>query len=412
MGEDRPLFILAGNGPYENRGCEAIVRGTVKIIKKIFPDPQFVCISDFQGSNFEKQKEQEFDKSIIHRKIKNSASKFEIEWWIQQTLSYFKKRERKYQVFSEMIPFLKNSKAVLSVGGDNYSLDYGFPDLFINLDDIVLEHGKPLVIWGASIGPFDSILKFETYMLDHLEKVNAIFAREPVTVEYLAQHNFVKNVFRVSDPAFVMDSIKPKNLEDQLIIDDGSIGINLSPLMARFVANGDIERWKRISANIISNIVKQTSRKVYLIPHVTIPYSNDFLFMKDVLQIIKPDIRAEINIVPPIYNASEIKWIISKMDIFAGARTHSTIAALSSCIPTLSFAYSIKAKGIARDIFGDEKYCLSTKDISAEEVSNTILSMLSQKHQIRNILKEKIPLVQKKAMIAGHYLKEVIDTNV
>ena len=45
MDKDRPLFILAGNGPYENRGCEAIVRGTVKILRNYFQDPSFLCVS-------------------------------------------------------------------------------------------------------------------------------------------------------------------------------------------------------------------------------------------------------------------------------------------------------------------------------------------------------------------------------
>jgi colanic acid/amylovoran biosynthesis protein len=53
-----------------------------------------------------------------------------------------------------MLPYLDDAAAVLSVGGDNYSLDYGVPKLFTDLDDIVLEKKKPLAIWGASVGPF------------------------------------------------------------------------------------------------------------------------------------------------------------------------------------------------------------------------------------------------------------------
>ena len=53
-------------------------------------------------------------------------------------------------------------------------------------------------------------------------------------------------------------------------------------------------------------------------------------------------------------NCMEIKGIISKCRFFIGARTHSTIAAYSTCVPTLAVGYSIKARGIARDIFGTE----------------------------------------------------------
>jgi hypothetical protein len=67
MGEDRPFFILAGNGPYDNRGCEAIVRGTVKILREHFSDPQFLCISHFQDDDeLRRQIVSETDRSIRH----------------------------------------------------------------------------------------------------------------------------------------------------------------------------------------------------------------------------------------------------------------------------------------------------------------------------------------------------------
>ncbi len=70
-----------------------------------------------------------------------------------------------------MLPHLEDAAAVLSVGGDNYSLDYGVPKLFTGLDDIVLEKRKPLAIWGASVGPFDTMPDYERYMSRHLREV-------------------------------------------------------------------------------------------------------------------------------------------------------------------------------------------------------------------------------------------------
>jgi len=120
---------------------------------------------------------------------------------------------------------------------------------------------------------------------------------------------------------------------------------------------------------------------------------------------VDTDIKGEINLIPPEYNAAETKWIISHLSLLAGARTHATIAALSSCIPTLSFAYSIKAQGINRDIFGHEKYCLGPDQITPEIVTTRIQSMLETKDQIKNELREKIPFIQTCAMNAGRYLK-------
>jgi polysaccharide pyruvyl transferase WcaK-like protein len=113
-------------------------------------------------------------------------------------------------------------------------------------------------------------------------------------------------------------------------------------------------------------------------------------------------------LVSPEYNAAETKWIISRMAFFAGARTHSTIAALSSGIPTLSFGYSIKAQGINRDIFGHTNYCMGPTDLDAEGVTSRITSMLDESAAIRNDLAEKIPGVQSAALSAGMGLKRFI----
>ncbi len=116
-------------------------------------------------------------------------------------------------------------------------------------------------------------------------------------------------------------------------------------------------------------------------------------------------------LVSPEYNAAETKWIISRMAFFAGARTHSTIAALSSGIPTLSFAYSIKAQGINRDIFGHTDYCLEPTDLDAEGVAGRITSMLGDSAAIKNDLAERIPGVQEMALSAGMGLKHLIEVN-
>lgn len=59
-------------------------------------------------------------------------------------------------------------------------------------------------------------------------------------------------------------------------------------------------------------------------------------------------------------SASQLKSIIALCSSFIGARTHAVIAAYSSGVPTLALGYSVKAKGLAEDIFGvDTPYVLA-----------------------------------------------------
>lgn len=417
MEKDRPLFILAGNGPYENRGCEAIVRGTVKILREIFTDPQFLCISHYHNEHqFRDDCIRETDNAIHHvSSFRMNTKETLLNVWKPEVCVYgfrrlFHPKSLKYQIFKEMLPYLDEASAVLSIGGDNYVLEYNcLPSLYTDQDTLVLERGKPLMIWGASIGPFDAMPEYEHFMINHLKKVTGIFARESVTVDYLRKNGVTENVYQVADPAFLMDPIKPRNDDSLPAINEGAIGINLSPLLAYYVTGGDFLKWERTAAKMVSTIARQTSRSLYLIPHVTTPVSNDFIFLEKVRNLIDPTLKSEINLIPPDYNAAETKWIISHLSLLAGARTHATIAALSSSVPTLSFAYSIKAKGINRDIFGHEKYCLGPDQITPEIVTTRIESMLSASDQIKNELREKIPFIQTCAMNAGHYLKDLSD---
>ena len=415
MSEERRLFILAGNGPYENRGCEAILRGTTKILREHFKDPQFLCISHYHNEQqFRNDCMQETDKAIhlvssFRMNTKDTIRNF----WKPEVSSYglrrfFHPKSLKYQIFREMLPYLDEASAVLSVGGDNYVIEYNcIPTLYTDLDDIVIERGKPLVIWGASVGPFDAMPEYERFMIDHLRKISGIFARESVTVDYLNKLGVKENVHQVADPAFLMDPVKPADTGNFGTPDKEAIGINLSPLLALYVTGGDLPKWEKMAADIVTEIAKKTSRPLYLIPHVTTPVSNDFTFLRNVWNLVDPEIQGEINLIPPYYNAAETKWIISHLSLLAGARTHATIAALSSCIPTLSFAYSIKAKGINRDIFGHEAYCLGPDQITPEMVTAQIESMLENRDQIKNELRGKIPFIQTCAMNAGRYLKDL-----
>lgn len=417
MDEDQPLFILAGNCPYVNRGCEAIVRGTVKILREYFQDPQFICISHFQnGIQFRKQCEQENEDTITHLASWELSKKgvlrsfWKPETWQAVYQYFFDRDDAFFAIYRDMLPFLDNASAVLSIGGDNYSLDYEVPTLYTSLDDLVLAHEKPLVIWGASVGPFSAMPEYERYMSDHLRKITGIFARESATVKYLESIGITRNVYPVADPAFVMEPLEPAGIEENLPIEKGAIGLNLSPLMAKYVSGGDLEGWTRVAASIISELAQTTEMPVYLIPHVTTLNSDDFMFLQKTVSQI-PDKNRNITLVPPVYNAAETKWIISQMALFAGARTHATIASLSSGVPTLSFAYSIKARGINRDIFGHTRYCVDPEEMEAKTVTERILSLLDGASGIKRDLHERIPGVQSSAMHAGHELKRIVGEN-
>jgi polysaccharide pyruvyl transferase WcaK-like protein len=400
---EKDLFILAGNGEYDNRGCEAIIRGTVEIIRQSFNASRFLAISHFQNnSQFKDQVSKEYEASIIHKKTMLARKRFTPYWFFQKALMEFCPYFWGRLVYKDMSFYLKQARAVFSVGGDNYSLDYGRPVLFTVLDDLVLDYRKPLIIWGASVGPFDKIPKYEKYMIEHLKKVTGIFVRETASMEYLARKGVKDNTYLMADPAFLLKPVRP--MLDQEI-EEGAIGINLSPLMTRYITGGDYKKWVILASQIIREVSSITDRKIYLIPHVTSPHSNDHAFLKDILSLLS---GMNIVLISDNYNAGETKWIISKMAVFAGARTHSTIAAISSYVPTLSFVYSIKAVGINRDIFGHDRFCIYLEECKAAIVAEKIKYLIGESERIKEELSKAVPVAVDLASAAGAKSKEII----
>lgn len=403
------LFILAGNGSYGNRGCEAIVRGTTKIIRKYFKNPNFLCYSTFENpEQFQNQKIEETDDKIIHKKIPIPVGKLNYSFKILRKMGI--SNLKSFYEYRDLQNDLPNSEAVLSVGGDTYALDWGIPELYTNLDDTVLKNKKPLIIWGASIGPFDANPEYEKYMMNHLNKVQGLFIRENRTMQYLAKNNIKKNVYPVADPAFVMDPVKPETNKLDLNISQNSIGINLSNIMGNYTTNGNFEQWSHLASKIIINIFKETKYDIYLIPHVVrpVPTDNDYIFLKNIYSNLPKNID-NIKIIPPNLTAPELKWVISQMSVFMGSRMHSNIAALSSCVPTLSLAYSVKAKGITEDIFNSNQYWLNSDQITTEVITQKIKFLIENNEDIKTRMKSKIPEIQERAMNAGKYLKELLD---
>ena len=93
------------------------------------------------------------------------------------------------------------------------------------------------------------------------------------------------------------------------------------------------------------------------------------------------------------HNCMQLKGFIARCRFFIGARTHATIAAYSSGIPTLVLGYSLKSKGIAKDLFGTyEHYVLPVQDLQEEyKLSQAFQWLLENETEIRNHLESTMP---------------------
>ncbi len=406
----KPLLFV-GNAPYRNRGCEAILRGTMEILSKTF-GPELTTRAGVmaQPTTVQAQQQAEIDHRVTNFSLSHVGKRFSAKWLMSQA------NARLGTNFHGHVRDLEgpasNAACALQLGGDNYSLDYGRPWDYIGVDRWLAKRGIPTVIWGASVGPFDTDEKFAPIIHTHLRTLDGIFVRETATRDYLAHHGIAKNVHLTADPAFCMTPLKPDDVLVRDLVMEGMIGINISPLVARFShTGGDLSAWRQSAADMIVATAEKTQRPVLLVPHVGSPKpdEDDFSFLADLRDMAAPRVSVPIKTVSAGLDAAELKWLISCCAVFAGARTHSTIAGMSSCTPTLSLSYSVKAIGINQDVFGHQDFCKSVKTISVDEFAETMSSMLKNADGIRAGLETTIPQTKARAQSAGALLAQVLE---
>ena len=101
--------------------------------------------------------------------------------------------------------------------------------------------------------------------------------------------------------------------------------------------------------------------------------------------------------------------MISKCRAFIGARTHATIAAYSTCVPTLVVGYSVKALGIARDLFGsEENYVIPVQTLQdSDALLRAYEWLMKEEDAIRGRLQEIMPEYCAKSAQAGEEIRKI-----
>ena len=163
-----------------------------------------------------------------------------------------------------------------------------------------------------------------------------------------------------------------------------------------------MENYRRL----IDHILRDTDNSVALIPHVMWKNNDDRLALEELYRGYEKNERV---VLFPDMSCRKLKYVISKCRAFIGARTHATIAAYSSCVPTLVVGYSVKARGIAKDLFGTEKhYVLPVQELEKEgELIGAYDWMMGRETEIREMLERIMPGYCARAGEAGEEIRKL-----
>lgn len=365
-------IVLYGNGSAGNHGCEAITRGTIALLQKE---------NNFIVQSLQPEDDIRYGLNEL-AEVRPAVSPVKKD--LRFLLAYLKMKTTSAYTDMDGLRYVagiqraaKDAKIALSVGGDNYC--YPGTEIYGWLNREYHKHGFKTVLWGCSV---ESSRVPE--IAEDMARYDLIVARESITFEALSKVN--PNTILSPDPAFFME---PMECElDERLRSGNVIGINISPMIISAETTSGMA-YKNYR-DLISYILKNTDSFVALIPHVVWASNDDRTVLRKLYEDFDRDPRL---VLVGDHSAPELKYIISKCHMFIGARTHATIAAYSSCVPTLVVGYSVKARGIARDLFGtEENYVLPVQQLTnPEQLTNAFVWLKTHEETIHTHLTAYMP---------------------
>lgn len=358
---------LFGHTGSINRGCEAIVRSTADIL---------------EGAGFRD----------INLKVHNTD--YDVKLGVDKRVHMIPYRQHgiltkavcklSWQYLHIMFPEIMRAGSDLegitehnvafNIGGDTYC--YTFPYKLISLNRAIANKRIPYVLWGCSVD--ERILK-DQRLIDDMNRYSYIVTRETLSYELLkGALKDESKLLLACDPAFQLKAVHttlPGNFEAK-----NTLGINVSPLFFKdYRDHNDLMR-KNIR-HLIGYILTETNLSICLVPHVYDAEKNlqDIAVLREIAAEYSNQSR--IAIVDADLSCEQLKYIISQCRFFIGARTHSMIAAYSTAVPALALSYSIKSRGLAKDLYGDETLAIRYNEIKHEEDIKEAFMLLTQREE-------------------------------
>lgn len=377
-----------------NHGCEAIAKSTCEILEAK-PDRTYFFSDDI-----------ELDKYCQINKIGHLVKIPQIIGYhpISSVLPRILRKSNidkdalwKYK-YNASMKFIKENSLVLVTGGDIYCYDQSDWLTFFNKES--RKKGAITILWGCSIEKS----RIDERVFQDLMRYSLITVRESLTYKNLQEFGITENVVIYPDPAFKL-STEPIEYFDWNKIGD-AIGINLS---LHIVKN---EKCFNNFCGLIQYIIDTTELDIVLIPHVYWSNENDLEILKKIYEVFENSER--LFIVEKELNCNQLKYLISRCKMYMGARTHSVIAAYSTCVPTVAFGYSVKSRGIARDIFGTEDNFVLT--VNESTTKNDLIFafkyLYNNQDKIRDYLNEKMPSYIAKIDGEKQYIENFMESHI
>lgn len=426
----RPKIILANVWSDRNKGDYAITLGTIKCLRKIYPNARVIVMSMFGANEYRflsseyKSLRRYVDEVIgglyptyfsygyermnrIRQRILDAWS-FLISLIKLLIISIFASK----RVRSRILPTeLLNSTLVILVGG-NYinssnmfsAIFYLFRVLYPSFVCTALK--KPYAILGHTIWNINDRLS-KALLRFVIDNATLVVVREEVSRNILTSNVRVKNkVLVFPDFSFALaDEIRIHKTTSQ-----GPLIIGFSIRRWNFPELKYQNNYREAIVGLIKFLRINYNAKILLIPLGSGP----LLIERDLSECMEIFKRTkylgEINIVKTPLDLQDVFKLYSNLDFNIGVRLHSIIFASMCHVPSIVIEYQgHKAIGIAHSL-GLHEYYISINNVSGGRLISLFKRLQENSDAIRIVLADSIKSFQHKLHLLEELVNQLLST--
>mgnify|MGYP000049962602 CR=1 FL=1 len=425
------MRITIVNGWHDdNKGDSAITLGTLRVLKKRFPDARYALVSTFT------EHDAFFERAYRH--ILSRIPKIEIygspvPFSFIRSTSLLCKYGDAMHVLLRMLKsglqlatglnrnsgarIIRVSDLVISKGGHflygHQACPIRWARLFEQAYPLLLakKYRRPYVILGHSLGPF--VGKVNVYLARHiLGEALHIFVREPLSyTEALQLGISEERLSIIPDLAF---AISPNFSEKvrQLLIDLGLSSTKFCVFTVRqWGSTDESKRFLNEIECLIQRLLRERIVEAVVIVAQTCgptPRENDAFPSRTLFQRLSKNGRVYLVDSDVDLSPEELAAFYSTAHFVVGTRFHSIILSALTGTPVYAISYfGPKARGIMQ-MLGSENFCQDINDFKCDKAFRDIKTMLSMRENIVFDLKSKVDSLRSKIEQKIDYLHNLV----
>lgn len=409
--KQKPKIVIIGSSLYGNQGAAAMLMTSIQELSKPYPQAQFNLLSlyptiDSQKNNFQ------------NLGVTNAKPLYLGLVIIPLAIGWkFLPFARRLIVKNASVRALIEADVILDQGGITFVDGRGL-FLIYNIASILpgLILGKKIVKCSQALGPFNHFTNRLTAKY-FLPRMYHILARGDKTAEHLRTLG-LSNFSVAADYSFLLEITANERANAERVYKDKGIKLDgkLIGISPSAVVNKKCQKLGIDYRLVLTELIDWLNTQgfgVIIIPHSLRrdgkKHNNDLPLAQDLYSRISN--KKKVALVDADMTPGELRYIISKCDLFITSRFHAMVSSLATGVPPIVIGWSHKYQEVI-DMFKIDSKAVAHDQLNLESLQKIVDEADTQADKIRQQLKNDLNRIQSSAGKNTAFIMKAINENI